>query len=40
MWRMTPKKLMKLWEQHKVFNGIGESKEKEKDIYIDEIGFL
>jgi hypothetical protein len=37
-WRITPRKLLLIWDEHCKFNGW--KKEEEKDVYIDELSWL
>ncbi|EJP6471356.1 hypothetical protein NHI66_000604 [Clostridium botulinum] len=40
-WRCTPRKLLLVWDEHCKFNGWKENeKEKEEDVYIDQVSWL
>ncbi|MCD3217827.1 hypothetical protein G8S55_11425 [Clostridium botulinum C] len=41
-WKLTLRKLLATWEQHCKFNGWTkeEEKEKEQDVYIDQVNWL
>jgi hypothetical protein len=37
IWRMTPRKLLALWEQHCVFKGWKKSEKPKRRAYIDDV---
>lgn len=41
-WKSTPRKLLGLWKEHCKFNGWSkeDEKEKEEDVYIDQVNWL
>jgi hypothetical protein len=40
-WRCTPRKLIALWDMHKLVNGLETEEEKQQKVVpIDQVGFL
>lgn len=40
VWRMTPRKIFALWNQHAYFNGWRKKRGKQRVLRIDDIPFL
>lgn len=39
-WRLTPRKLLAVWDEHCRFHGLNKEDRKTRDVYIDQVGWL